>query len=65
MNKFEIFQKKFNEVLCKADSQGRTKLLENEAYELLNIWGIKTPKFIVISNKPTLKKDLEISKENL
>lgn len=65
MNKFEIFQKKFNEILDKANSQGRNKLLENEAYELLNIWGIKTPKFIVISNKPTLKKDLEISKENL
>lgn len=65
MNKFEIFQKKFNEILYKADSQGRTKLLENEAYELLNIWGIKTPKFIVISNKLTLEKDSRISKENL
>jgi 3-hydroxypropionyl-CoA synthetase (ADP-forming) len=65
LNKFEIFQKKFNEILYKADSQGRTKLLENEAYELLNIWGIKIPKFIVISNKLALEKDLEISKENL
>lgn len=65
MDKLRIFRKKFNEILSRAHSQGRTKLLENEAYELLDIWGIKTPKFIVISNHIDLEKDLEISKENL
>jgi len=65
LDKLRIFQNKLNEILSRAYSQGRTKLLENEAYELLDIWGIKIPKFVVISNIINPKKDSEIFKENL
>lgn len=39
-----------HEIILKALSEGRFKLLDNEAYELLEAYGIPTPGYRVVSN---------------